>query len=608
MRRLLALVTLALVIGAAVAGTVSAQSADQAVQNGWFFSQTGPGDGDGFSVTDADGIPFWTEFQAAGGVGSLGYPVSRRWTEGALTYQAFQKTVFQWQPGRGLFRVNIYDNLSRAGLDDELLVRRNVPKPWNFPKDAGQPFSFVQQNHLTLLELNEAIKEAWYSNPRWLSDYGLPVAYEDFGNLRVLRAQRTVFQQWMFQTSFARPGQVVLSNGGDHYKDAGLVPKAATLPHGADEVVATVTPAPTPVPTPAPPPAPTPVPPPTSAPIGEVLRLAASPVVFQDQTIWLGTSTGGVLRSTSAGAGFTQVISGLPNLTINAIAPSPTLANDGIVLVATNNGIGRSSDRGQTWTAGAGLPASRISGIVASPRFESDRTFYALAEAGSLYQSTDGGANWSGVSVQHANGLPAGSSYLGLTAVNGRGENIHIFAWTSLDLLVSDNRGRGFKSVIGKKALPKNFRISAVAIHPEWNYDDVIWLGSEANGIYRSENGGGSFHRVLKNSDDVLGRINVIALSPNVTRDGTIVAGTEKSGFFISKRNTQLGTVKNIGAASSWNHQSTNLKISNVRGLAFSNGYSGDQTIYATGGTHFAVTGNGANDWFLYPDSVGPTG
>ena len=362
---------------------------------------------------------------------------------------------------------------------------------------------------------------------------------------------------------------------------------------------------PSPPPTPTAAPAPPSAPQPASAPIGEVLHVA-SPFVFQDRTIWLGTSTGGVLRSTNAGASFTQVIDGLPNLTINAIAPSPTLPNDGIVLVATNNGIGRSSDHGVTWTAAAGLPGGRIGGLAASPRYETDRTFYAVVDSGGLYRSTDGGANWSPVVVVHANGLPA-ATYLGLTTVQGRGDNIHIFAWTQSRLFVSDDRGNGFRSVIGGNALPRGFRITTVAIHPAWHYERVIWMGSEGQGIYRSEDGGRSFHQVLENRDDAIGRINVIALSPNVSRDGTIVAGTAKSGFFLSKRNQQLGTVDNIGAPSSWNHQSVNLRIRNVRGIGFSNGYAGDQTIYVGGGTHFAYTGTGAIDWFTYAYPVGPT-
>ena len=607
MRRIITLVTLVLAITALAAGAVQAHphDPDGAVENGWFYSQAGAGDGTGFSVTDADGIPFWTEFQAAGGVARLGYPVSRRWMEGPLTYQAFQKTVFQWQPRSGLFRVNIYDRLRDIGLDDELLTQRNIPKPWEFPQDDDQSFSFVQKNHLVLLELNDAIKTAWFSNPNWLNDYGLPVAYHDFGRLRVLRAQRTVFQQWMFQTAFARPGQVVLTNGGDHFKDAGLVPPAAAIPHESDDVVATVT-AP-PEPRTAQGTAPAMGPGPTSASIGEVLHLVASPFVFQDKTIWLGTSTGGVLRSTNAGAGFTQVISGLPNLTINAILPSPDLSNDGLVLVATNAGVARSTNRGETWSTVSGLPGGRIGGLAASSAFATDSAFFAVADAGGLFESTDGGANWSAVPIHHSNGLGPGY-YRGLATVDGRGGKSHVFAWTATDLFGSSNNGRGFRSQLGLKALPGDLDISAVAVHPEFRSNEIIWIGSIQHGLYRSTNGGEKFGKVLENPKDELGRINVIALSPNISRDGTVAIGTTKMGLFFSKKGARLGNVTDPGGRSNWSHQSVNLDITNVRGIAFSNGYREDRSIFAGGETKVAFSHSGAIDWYTYPNPVGPTG
>ena len=606
MRRILTLVTLVLALAALATGAVSASHShgpDEAVDGGWFYSQAGPGDGTGFSVTDADGIPFWTEFQAAGGVERLGYPVSRRWMEGPLTYQAFQKTVFQWQPRSGLFRVNIYDRLRDIGLDEELLAERNIPKPWEFPQDDGQPFSFVQKNHLVLLELNEAIKTAWYSNPNWLDDYGLPVAYQDFGRLRVLRAQRTVFQQWMFQTSFAQPGQVVLSNGGDHFKDAGLVPEAATVPHGTLEVVETVTAAPMPRMGQAPVAGPAP----TSAGIGEVTHLVASPFVLQDQTIWLGTSTGGVLRSTNGGAGFTQVNGGLPNLTINAILPSPTLHADGLVLVATDAGVVRSTNRGESWTPTSGLPAGRIGGLAASSAFTTDNAFFAVADAGGLFESTDGGATWSAVPVHHSNGLAAGR-YLGLAAVDGSGSKSHVFAWTATDLFGSSNNGRGFRSQLGQKALPGDLLISAVAVHPDFRNNEIIWVGSIQHGLYRTTNGGENFQKVLENPKDELGRINVIAYSPNISRDGTVAVGTSKMGLFLSKKGARLGNVTDPGGRSNWKHQSVNLNITNVRGIAFSNGYLEDRSLWAAGETRFAFSHSGAIDWYTYPNPVGPTG
>ncbi len=617
MPRRILLLAAVLVMGLLAFVPAAAQAADEAVDGGWFYSQTGPGDGTGFAVTNADGVPFWSEFQRGGGVAQFGYPVSRRWTEGFFTLQAFQKSVFQWQPGRGLFFVNIYDKLSSAGLDDQLLAQRLIPLPQAFPQDLGQPFSVVMDNHLALLDQNQAIETAWYSNPRWLSAYGLPVAYHDFGDLRVLRAQRTVFQQWMIETSFARPGQVVLSNGGDHYKDAGQIPAPAVQPHAVDDAAPTVTPAPAaPAPTPAPPaptpaatPAATPAPAPAapaSAAIGRVTTMAASPTVAQDQIVFLGTSTGGVLRSTNRGASFTQIISGLPNPTINAVLPSPGFAGDGLVLAATNNGIARSTDGGQTWAATAS-PAGRIGGLTVSPRYENDRAFYAMSDQYGLHRSSDGGATWTALpGILHGRPL-LGQAFLGMAAAEGRGPAIFVFTWSKANVYVTADRGESFRELIGNKKLPSGYQVTAAAFDPEWRHTPELWVGTDDHGLYRSLNGGSSYERVLENPDDELGRITLIALSPLVTRDGTIMAGTRNRGVFLSKKSVRLGTVKDIGAPGSWEHRSVNLKIQDVRGLVFSNNYREDATILAAGETQLAFSTSGAIDWFTYPQNVGPT-
>lgn len=362
-------------------------------------------------------------------------------------------------------------------------------------------------------------------------------------------------------------------------------------------------PAPPPVAAPAPPPAPMP----GTAPIGEVLHVVPSPFVAQDRTIWLGTSTGGVLRSDNAGASFTQFIQGMPNLAVNAILPSPNLPNDSVVLVATNNGVARSTDRGQTWTAVAGLPAGRIGGLAASWRFETDRLFYAVADAGGLYLSNDGGSNWSGVPVVHANGL-ARDTYLGLTTTEGRGRESHVFAWTSTQILGSETGGRGFNSVPADKALPSDLRISTVAVHPDWRHNGILWVGSELHGLYRTDSGGKDFDKVLENPSNQLGRINAIAMSPLISRDGTVLVGTAKMGVFKSRKTVRQGNVADPGGHSNWLNQSVNLRITNVRGVAFSNAFQENQTIYAGGDVRFAFTTSGAIDWYTYPDPVGPIG
>ncbi len=366
---------------------------------------------------------------------------------------------------------------------------------------------------------------------------------------------------------------------------------------------------PTPAPAPAPQPAPAPAPAqfPASPPIGEVTLMVASPFIFQDGTIWIGTSAGGVLRSTNTGANFHQVISGLPNLTINAILPSPNLHLDGVVLAATDAGLARSTNRGETWTAVSGLPAGRIGGLAASSAFETNSAFFAVADAGGLFESTDGGANWSPVPAAHGFGLAPGR-YLGLAAVDGRGSSRHVFAWTSTRLLGSNNDGRGFRSQIGPGALPNDLSISAVAFHTEYRSKPIIFVGSVQHGLYRSRNSGQDFTKVIENHKDELGRINTIALSPNITRDGTVAVGTTKKGLYISRKVVRVGTVTDPGNKSDWKHRSVNLNISKVQGIAFSNNYLRDRSLWAAGEVQFAFSHSAAADWYTYPNPVGPIG
>src|SRR6516225_8021267 len=80
-------------------------AADYAISGGWFFTQTGGGNGNGFAVrdagTDANGnaIKFWSEFQRLGGVATLDYPVAEPYVgSDGFNYQAFQRGILQWRP------------------------------------------------------------------------------------------------------------------------------------------------------------------------------------------------------------------------------------------------------------------------------------------------------------------------------------------------------------------------------------------------------------------------------------------------------------------------------------------------------------------------------
>jgi hypothetical protein len=208
---------------------------DYPVDGGWFYSQANGRDAGGvygYSVTDADGVPFWTWFQRYGGVNGVGYPVSHRFQWDGFISQAFQKVVFQYRPDQGgaVVFVNAFDQLSKAGKDDWLLTVRNVPRSNDWQSDQGKDWPAIVQNHQAILDPYPALKSAYLAAADPVTQFGLPMGVQEFSNVIVVRAQRTVFQQWKIDVPWARAGQVVLANGGDVVKESGILPGEAIGP------------------------------------------------------------------------------------------------------------------------------------------------------------------------------------------------------------------------------------------------------------------------------------------------------------------------------------------------------------------------------------------
>ena len=203
---------------------------DFATPGGWFYTQTG-GEGAGFPVWDDDEARFWTAFQELGGIPVVGYPISHRFQQHGFTVQAFQKLVLQWDPGADRANAaNTLDNLHQSGFDPWLESFRQVPKHQTLQEDSGQPFDVITANHLELLDANPDIRAEFLAVPNWLTRFGLPIAYQDFGAVRVVRAQRVVLQQWTTDTPWARAGEVIFANSGDIAREAGLFPESAVTP------------------------------------------------------------------------------------------------------------------------------------------------------------------------------------------------------------------------------------------------------------------------------------------------------------------------------------------------------------------------------------------
>ncbi len=169
-------------------------ASDWPLANGHFFTQAALGaGGEGYAVTDNEDAPFHSEFERLGGIEVLGFPASNRYTRDGGWFQAFERAVLRWDPwtGTAVF-TNVLDDLSAAGLDDILLDEHGIVGSEAWVQDVGLPFDEVIQNHLELLNRSTLIRDTFLANDRWLQQYGLPMGFEDSGDMTVLRSQRVV--------------------------------------------------------------------------------------------------------------------------------------------------------------------------------------------------------------------------------------------------------------------------------------------------------------------------------------------------------------------------------------------------------------------------------
>ena len=236
--RIFVLASLVAVLIVGSAGVASADTPpcgeDFNVGAGRFYSQTGGGTGLGYNIYDDESAQFWTAFTSMGGISVLGYPVSERFEWRGFQVQAFQKAVLQWDPSKnGVNVANLLDTMYETGMDGWLGTARFVPPHQALPEDTGADWPTVVQNHLRILEANPEVRDAFLAIPQWQTRLGLPIAYSDFGAVRVLRAQRAVLQQWTNDTPWSRAGQVIFANVGDMAKDVGMFPAEVIAPVAA---------------------------------------------------------------------------------------------------------------------------------------------------------------------------------------------------------------------------------------------------------------------------------------------------------------------------------------------------------------------------------------
>lgn len=207
--------------------------------------------------------------------------------------------------------------------------------------------------------------------------------------------------------------------------------------------------------------------------------------------------------------------------TVTALAAVQGAGEESIVFAATAVGIRRSLDGGQTWEAhDVGASAPFVTALAPSLDFANDQTLF-IGTAEGCYRSTDAGRNW--------HPILTGGRIFALAAVPGDESSGTLFVGSELDgILRTDDAGHSWSN-----ANPGllDLTILALAFSPRFAADGTGFAATAA-GLYRTRNGGKAWRQVELPTEDPA--VQCLAISPDFATDKLVFAGTETDGLLRS--------------------------------------------------------------------------
>ncbi len=286
----------------------------------------------------------------------------------------------------------------------------------------------------------------------------------------------------------------------------------------------------------------------------------------------------GFFRSTDQGQNWESVET-LARDTIVSLAVSPNYANDSTLAVASYVGhLYLSRDGGETWeitNKGLEMPRftrkfdavepnydpRRFFDIQFSPTYSIDQTILASTLWTKLAVTNDTGKSWD------LRTMP--KTMRGLTiALSPDYEQDQMLFVSSQDknIYISTNNAKDF-AVAGERPSFNGNYGSSLVVSPNFKTDQTLFTSGEL-GIYKSEDSGKNWEAITRDMQtEVLGDLQ-IAVSPNYAVDRTLFLGT-KSGLFQS-----------TDAGETWSELtiSPNDDTVYIEAVAISPNYAEDQT------------------------------
>lgn|GEM_PF-1907513 len=258
---------------------------------------------------------------------------------------------------------------------------------------------------------------------------------------------------------------------------------------------------------------------------GYVNAVVPSPTLAEDRTVFASTYLSGAWVSTDVGRSWSACAVELKNQNVARMAVSPSFRADHTVLF----GVETAADVAGAWISTDGGVSARALGIPSentgnalafSPAFAADRTFAVGVGADGVFVTTDAGATFT-------------RSYSGtVTSVLFSplyGTTSELFVGTSGKGLQTVNTATGSVSTATMTSpSPQSFAITALAASPAFATDGTVFAGTSRIGLLVSKDGG----KTLADSSTGIAnsRVNAVAVSPAFATDTTVFFGTAYQG------------------------------------------------------------------------------
>ena len=296
---------------------------------------------------------------------------------------------------------------------------------------------------------------------------------------------------------------------------------------------------------------------------GDVVTIAIDPLT--PTTIYAGTLSGGVYKSTDSGGRWQQIFTGMTSsFAVDPVNPANLYMASGDYYF----GIAKSTNGGTDWLfTGNGILGPYVTSFAIDPTNPS--TMYASSSlAPVMYKSTNGGADWSPVNI-------GSSASINRVVIDSTNSSVIYAAGTGGTVFKSTNGGSSWSS--SNVGLPDSSIVSFV-INP--SNPTTLFVGTSGSGIFKSSDGGATWSAV--NAGLTAASVQCLAIDPSSA--STIYAGTT-AGFF-----------KSTNGGTNWNQISTGFANNNIRSVAID---PADTTkLYiGTKGNGFYKSTNGGLTW-----------